>query len=1109
MASKTTYELEVKIGAGTSHSWKATLGKVEAGLQGVNSLSNKIMAGMAAGVTAAAATATYAISNAVDTYTSFEQEMATVQSISGASATELLSMKEAALDAGASTVFTATEAASALEYMSLAGWDVNTSISGLTPILSLAAATGKELQTTSDLVTDSMSALGIEVGDLDMYLDKLVMTNNKANTTAEQLMEALVKTGGASRTLGADLDDTVTALGVLANNGLKGVEAGTALNAIFVRLAGNKTALKELNKLGVNLWDDKREFVGFEEVLTQINDAMSGLEGDDQRTLSLKNIAGTHYYSQMAYLLNAVEHTGDDDSAWDLLEGKIANSTGALENMYAITTDTLENAQKRLESAKEDMQIRLVDVFSDDAKDFVSWLAESLPNVTESIVDFAEAHQGEFAKTLEGLEEGIENIWEYGIAAGQWVIRHKGAITGALSGMASGMILLKTAMLGINIAKFFTNPVSAAVAAAGMAVTAFTGIRGAIRDAEEAAVSADLESHFGSIALRMEDIERAAERIVGSESLTGVLNALEEFDELDSISAVMEDAVKNLDKMNWKISVGMELTDDENESYKQAIDDYISSAQEYAQQTQYAVSLNMKYAFDEGFSDADGITAKVNQFYADNYMTLQGLGTDLNNAMTEAFNDGLLEIGEVETISNIQRQMADIQKAMAVGDFEAKLSMLSMDYSGKELTSDSFKNLSEELDKQVAEAMEAYEEAYLKNYSAITASFEGGALSPAEYGKAINELQSNFSNEKAETQMRSLEFLLNTVYESYGDEIGQYEDAVANVIAKYSDSAYDANWTNQSGSTFDVMLLDIASAGPDETSRQAVGELLETMGASRAELYALKDEWDNLSPEMQASVQTLIDQYETLHGMSVSEADLRKGENAEGLYRDVVNEVSGSNTDTGMKGFVDQYYEDLTGYTMTAAAGIESSLEASKSETIQPAIDGIYAFSQEYLEQVFSQELSASTAVDLIINTSYNMTGLTGLTRSVGHSAIFHNAKGGIYKNPILTTFAEEGPEAAVPLDGSDRAKQLWMQAGQILGTLPDRTRDQELLNGVSSMNGPADTGKGMQIVFSPVINIQGAASRDEVQSALTFSIDKLREMLSEIQREDKRAAFG
>ncbi len=1126
MAASATYELEVRLGAAASPSWnttlgkaesdvaavgkkveggwKSALGKVESGLQGINSLSNRIIAGIAAGVTAAAATATYAISNAVDTYTSFEQEMATVQSISGASSTEFLAMKEAALEAGSSTVFTATEAASALEYMSLAGWGVNTSISGLTPMLQLAAATGKELQTTSDLVTDSMSALGIGVDELDMYLDKLVEGNNAANTTAEQLMEALVKTGGASRTLGADLDDTVTALGVLANNGLKGTEAGTALNAIFVRLAGNTTALKELNRLGVSLWDDKREFVGFEEVLTQINDAMSSLEGDDQRTLSLKNIAGTHYYSQMAYLLDAVDQ---EESAWDMLEESVTNSTGALENMYDITTDTLENAQKRFESAKEDMQIRLVDVFSDDAKDFVSWLAESLPHATESIVDFAEAHQGEFAKALEGLGEGIENIWEFGIAAGQWVIKHKGAIVGALSGMASGMILLKTAMMGINIAKFFTNPVSAAVTAAGLAITAFAGMRGAIRDSEEAAVSADLESHFGSIALSMKDIEQVAESIVGSKSLTGVLKALEEFGDLDSISAVMEDAVKDLDKMNWKISIGMELTNAEKESYKKAIDDYISSAQEYAEQTLYAVSLNMEYAFSESFSDADSITAKVNQFYSDNYMALQAMGADLNNAITEAFNDGLLEIGEVETISNLQRQMADIQKAMAVGDFEAKLSMFSMDYSGKELTLDSFENLTEELDIQVAEAMEAYEEAYLKNYSSLTASFKGGALSPAEYGEAVNELQANFANEKAETQMRSLEFLFNTVYESYGDEIGQYEDAVTKAISKYSDSAYDANWANQPGSTLDVMLLDIASEGPDDVTRHAVGELLETMEASRLELYALKDEWDNLSPEMQASVQSLIDQYETLHGMSVSKSDLRKGKNAEGLYRDVVNEVSGADNDTSMKEFVDQYYEDLTGYTMTAVSGIESSLEASKAEAIQPAIDGIYAFSQAYLDQVFSQELSASIGVNLTSNPSFNMTGRTGWYSD--HSAILHNAEGGIYNSPILTTFAEDGPEAAVPLDGSARAKQLWMQAGQILGTLPDGTRDQVLLNGVSNMDDRGDTGKSVQIVFSPNITIQGAASKDEVRSALTLGIDELREMLSEIQREGKRTAFG
>lgn len=1117
MASKTTYELEVKIGAGTSPSWKSVLGKVETGLQGVNSLSNKIMAGVAAGVTAAAATATYALSEAVDTYVSFEQEMATVQSISGATPTQFLAMKEAALDAGASTVFTATEAASALEYMSLAGWDTSTAIEGLTPILSLAAATGKELQTTSDLVTDSMSALGIGVGDLGMYLDKLVMTNNKANTTAEQLMEALVKTGGSARVLNVNLDDTVTALGVLANNGLKGAEAGTALNAIFVRLAGNTTAMKELSRLKVDIWDDKGQFVGFEEALGRIRTAMEGLT-PEQQAQSLKNVAGVHYYSQMQYLLDAVAQTEDGDaSAWDILEENVAGSTGALSRMYDTTTDTLENAHKRLESAKEDMQIRLVDVFSDDAKDFVSWLAESLPNVTESIVDFAEAHQGEFAEALESVGEGIENLWEFGISAGEWIIRHKGAITGALSAMTGGMLLLKGALAGINVVKFFTNPWSAAITVAGAAIAAIGGVKGAIQDAEDAAVSANLAEHFGDLALSMEDVERVASHIVGSESLTGVLTALDEYGELDSISGKFEEAARELEKTQWKVSVGVELDADEQEGYRQAIDDYISSAQKYAQQTRYAVSLSMDFAFDDSYANADTIEMKVQKFYRDKETILSGLGKQLNRAVNDALNDGIFDIHELPNIVEIQKQIAEVEKALAVGEMDAQWALLGQDYAGMELTPESFQKMLEEIDRQTEESMTVYKEAYTKNYSALSSAHEGGGLSDAEYEEAVGELNKEYAGERASVSMRGLDFVLNTIYGSYGDEIGQYEDVLAGVVAEYSGEAYNGNWSDASGySTLNALMQDISSEGPDKASRHAVGELVGQMDISIGQLYTLMDDWDSLTPELQAQVQSMAGRVETLQGMSVDVSDFRKGNFSEGFYRDIVNEVSSSGEETAIRKFVDQYYEELTGYTKTSALEIESSLEESKSKTIRPAIDSVYSFSQEHLDEVFSQGLSTSTDVNLDINPKFNVTGFvsgggerTALKKYGSATAIMSNAKGGIYTSPILTTFAEEGPEAAVPLDGSDRAKQLWIQAGQILGTLPEGTRDQELLNGVSSVRSAENTGKDMQIVFSPTITIQGSASRDEVHSALSMTLDDLKEMLDELDRQKARTAFG
>lgn len=1113
MASKTTYELEVRLGAATSASWKANLSKAEAGLQGLNSLSNKIMAGMAAGVTAAATAATYAISNAVDTYTEFEQEMTTVQSISGATATQFLSMKEAAMEAGASTVFTATEAASALEYMSLAGWDVNQSLTGLESMLELAAATGKDLQTTSDLVTDSMSALGLGVNELDMYMDKLVMGNNKSNTTAEQLMGALVKTGGAAKTLGADLDDTITALGILANNGLKGEEAGTALNAILVRLAGNTTAMKELGRLGVDIWD-KGKFIGFREAIGEISTALDGLN-DEQKSLSLKNIAGTHYYSQLSYLLEATEALGEGSStAWENLETDIVQSSGALDRMYDITTDTLENAQKRLESAKQDMQIRLVDVFSDDSKEFVSWLADKIPVVTESLVEFAEAHEGEFAKALEGIGDSIENLWENGIAAGQWIIKNKGAVKGALTAVAAGIAATKTATIGLNIAKLLTNPLSAVPAVAGLAAAAIGGVAGAIRDAEDRAVNANLGAHLGSIALSMEDIEQAASYIVGSENLTGVLSALEAFDELDGFTETMEDAAEALKKMNWKVSIGMELTEEDQDSYKKAIDDYVSAAQEYALQERYAVNLSMEYAFTDDYSNADSIQMKVNKFCNDNYTELVGLGKQINAAVNEGFKDGLLDINEIETISNLQRQIAEVKEGLAVGEYEGKLAVLEQRYSGKDLTSESLTALMQELDEQNTEMIAVYEENYAKNHYIESKAYKGGGLTEAEYNESMENMNQKLASDKASVQIRTMEFLLNTIYDSYGDEIGEYQKSKEEILKKYSSEQWANDWQDTPSMTWNDMMMDISQAGPDDTTKKAIAEMLEPIDSSITEFYALLNEWDSLSPEMQENMQSVREKLETLQGMTnydkvyLANRKLYGIEgNTEGLYRDVANDVYNSDDYANIKGYVDQYYEDITGYAKTATAtGIESSLEASKTEIIHPAIEGLYQYSQEFLDQTFSQGLSATVPVKLTLHQNYGVTSAYDLS---SYGPIMQNAEGGIYNSPILTTFAENGPEAAVPLDGSDRAKSLWMQAGQILGMLPEVTRDQAILNGVSSLSEGSSTGKDIQVIYSPNITIQGNASRDEVQSALSLNLDELREMLKEIQREDRRVSFG
>ena len=248
------YQLAVKIAGSVSSSFNSAMG--EAG-QKMTDLGN--IAAQAAKVAAAAWGALKIgefISSSVDTYKTFEQSMAQTGATAGATAEELAAMRQAALAMGRSTSKTAAESADALGYMALAGWSVSDSIAGLEPILRLSEATGMDLARCSDLVTDSMSALGLEVSDLAGYLDVAARANNKSNQTAEQLMEAYIGVGWTLRGLNVPIQESGAALGVLANRGIKGSEAGNALNAVMINLTtGAGQAGKMMSKLGISAFD--------------------------------------------------------------------------------------------------------------------------------------------------------------------------------------------------------------------------------------------------------------------------------------------------------------------------------------------------------------------------------------------------------------------------------------------------------------------------------------------------------------------------------------------------------------------------------------------------------------------------------------------------------------------------------------------------------------------------------------------------------------------------------------------------------------------------------------------------------------------------------------
>lgn len=317
-------------------------------------------------------------SGALDTYRDYQKSMANTAGIAGItdkSSADFQKLSEAAEAAGKATAFTSAQAGDALGYMALAGWDADKSTSALMPTLKLAEATGADLATTADLVTNSMNAMGVSFDDLDGYFDVIIKANNKSATTAGELMEAFTGVGGAAKAAGQDYKTTSTALGILANAGTKGAQAGTALNSILVRMTSKQEAMNAYKKLGVSIYDAAGNTRNFGDILKDTNKAMAGMT-EEQKNSYLSAIAGTNYYSTYNQLLEGVNETVDGGaSAWDKLSGEIQNSNNALDTMHETTTNTVDYSFAKLDSALQDVQLQFLKAFGPDiqkALDYVS-----------------------------------------------------------------------------------------------------------------------------------------------------------------------------------------------------------------------------------------------------------------------------------------------------------------------------------------------------------------------------------------------------------------------------------------------------------------------------------------------------------------------------------------------------------------------------------------------------------------------------------------------------------------------------------------------------------------------------------------------------------------
>ena len=333
--------------------------------------------------------------SAVSAGMSFENAMSSVAAISGATGTNFESLSKKAKEMGASTKYTATEAANAMEYMAMAGWKTADMLSGIDGIMNLAAASGSDLARTSDIVTDALTAFGKQAKDSGEFADVLAAASANANTNVDLMGETFKYVGSVAGAMGYSIQDISLATGLMANSSIKGSAAGTALRSTITRMAKpTEESSMAMSALGLSLTDTNGNMNSFGEVMKDMRKGMQGMTEDEKASYAAM-LGGQEAMSGLLAIANA------SDEDFNKLSDAINNAAGSAEKMAGIKMDNLQGAVDELKSGMEGLGITAFEQASESLKGFVENATSVVNNLNQKLSD---------VKYIEKAIQWIQNL---------------------------------------------------------------------------------------------------------------------------------------------------------------------------------------------------------------------------------------------------------------------------------------------------------------------------------------------------------------------------------------------------------------------------------------------------------------------------------------------------------------------------------------------------------------------------------------------------------------------------------------------------------------------------------------------------------------------------
>lgn len=721
--------------------FNATIGVIDAATAPISALASAAKNPVVQG--ASLIGASFGVAESVNSFQDFEAMMSQVKAISGATGQAFDDLTAKAQEMGATTKFTATESAEAFNYMAMAGWKPQQMIDGISGIMSLAAASGEDLGTTSDIVTDAITAFGLTAGDAGHFADVLAQASANANTDVSMLGESFKYVAPVAGAMKYSIEDTSLALGLMASANVKGSMSGTALKTSIANMVKPTNDMAEaMDKYGISITDGEGNLKSLKGVIDNVRGSLGGLSRDEQTAVA-STIFGKEAMAGMLAIVNASEED------YNKLSNAIYNANDAAEGMADTMLDNLKGSFTLMQSAIEGTENAFGERLSPYLRDIAGGIADAMPGITDGINTMMDVIDDKIADVkrkitdMTGSDEWknadlfgkIDIAWDSIIAKpfGNWVsgdgaqlissglgtlfssaaaILPGGEKAGLTSWLSAGVLakgavaiaqkgksvvetlspigdaisnITEAAGSANDVMDFASNlgsmiPMGAKVGLAAAGITAaIIGIKLAIDKYNQTQLENSLEEHFGKIKLSADEVKDVAAGILNQKYLTNVELALNEVQNADNLRAEAQKALESNDVLEFKSRVGITLTADEQQEYTDNINTFVESKISELESRTFAAHIHVQ-TYLGGTEDGQTLAQNIKEWARADNLELSDLSSQLSQKVSEALRDGIIDVNEEEAISALQEKMNNITARWKEAEAQAQWDWINQKY---------------------------------------------------------------------------------------------------------------------------------------------------------------------------------------------------------------------------------------------------------------------------------------------------------------------------------------------------------------------------------------------------------------------------------------------